>query len=107
MMNAMSPVERTAYLPNVLADSGRAARQVAMGAVVVDAEAVRCPVLVVSAELDRISPPSIQQRMVERYGAHHVPVGGRAHLIAIEDNWQTTASVILDWAEAVTAVSIS
>jgi pimeloyl-ACP methyl ester carboxylesterase len=105
-MNAMTPGEQERWLPRFIADSGKAARQMAIGAIKVDPAGVTAPVLVVSAEHDRISPPAIQPKLVRRYGAEHLAVADHAHLVAIERGWERTASATLDWAEHITSPSV-
>jgi pimeloyl-ACP methyl ester carboxylesterase len=102
-MNRMTPLERDRWFPRFIRDSGRASGQIALGRIAVEPSRITCPVLVVSAEHDRISPPSIQPKLVERYRADHLPVAGRAHLIAVETRWEGTANAILDWAERAVA----
>jgi non-heme chloroperoxidase len=98
LMNAMPPNERDRWYPSLIADSGTAARQMALGSIGVDPTAVSCPVWVVSADQDRISPPSVQPKLVTRYRADHVEMPGHGHLIAVENDWEATAGAILDWA---------
>jgi pimeloyl-ACP methyl ester carboxylesterase len=98
LMNAMAPAERDRWYPSLIADSGTAARQMALGAIAVDATAISCPALVVSADQDRISPPSAQPKMVSRYRAEHIEMRGHGHLIAVENDWEATADAILGWA---------
>jgi pimeloyl-ACP methyl ester carboxylesterase len=98
LMNAMTPAERDRWYPRLIADSGTAARQMAMGSISADPAAISCRSLVVSAEHDRISPPSVQPKLISRYRAQHAEVGGHGHLIAVEDGWEATAGTILDWA---------
>jgi pimeloyl-ACP methyl ester carboxylesterase len=96
LMNALPFEDRDRWFPRFIADSGRAARQMAIGAARVEGGAVACPVLVVSCEHDRISPPAIQPALIRRYGAAHLPLAGHAHLVAIEPGWEAVESAILD-----------
>ena len=57
---------------------------------------ITCPVLVVSAEHDRISPPAIQPKLVSRYHAAHLRVAWHAHLVTIEPGWQGVCIEVLD-----------
>jgi pimeloyl-ACP methyl ester carboxylesterase len=99
IMNRMTATERDHWFPRFIPDSGTVARQIAMGAAAVDPATVTCPVLVISAQHDHISPPGIQPALVRRYRAEHLPVAGRGHLISIERGWEATANAVLDWAE--------
>ena len=101
LMNGLPGPDRDRWFPRFIADSGRAARQMATGAVRVDRRCVICPVLVVSCERDRISPPAIQPALVRRYGAAHLPVAGHAHLVAIEPGWEAVEAAILDRLEPI------
>lgn len=96
LLNAMSEAERDRWYPSFIADSGRAARQIALGSVAVDAAGITCPVLVVSAERDRISPAAIQPKLVKKYGATHLPIAAHAHLVTIESGWQSVCAAVLD-----------
>jgi len=99
VMNGLDPADRDVWFPRWLPDAGRVSRQVALGAVRVDPDLVGCPVLVVSAERDRISPPSIQPKLAKRYRAEHLAFAGRAHLLAIEPGWEEAEARILDRVE--------
>jgi pimeloyl-ACP methyl ester carboxylesterase len=101
IMNRLAPEDGDAWFASSVVDSGVAARQIALGAVKVDASKIRAPVLVVSAADDRISPPGLQPKMVRRYRAVHRTFTGHAHLITLEPDWQTPASAVLDWAERI------
>jgi pimeloyl-ACP methyl ester carboxylesterase len=101
LMNRLASEDADAWFRRSVEDSGTAARQIALGAVKVDAAAIRAPVLIVSAADDRISPPALQPRMVRRYGAEHRTFDGHAHLIMLEPGWEVPAAAVLDWAEGV------
>jgi pimeloyl-ACP methyl ester carboxylesterase len=76
LMNAMAPPERDRWYPSLIADSGTAARQMALGAIAVDATAISCPALVISAHQDRISPPSVQPGRARRDAGPRTPHRG-------------------------------
>ncbi len=101
IMNRLAPEDGDAWYAASIVDSGVAARQMALGAVKVDAAAIRAPVLVVSAADDRISPPGLQPKIVRRYRAEHRTFAGHAHLITLEPDWETPATAVLGWAEGV------
>lgn len=96
LMNDLPDADRDRWFPSLIADSGRAAREMAIGAARVPRRDVTCPVLVVSCEHDRISPPRIQPALVRRYAAAHLRVAGHAHMVAIEPGWEAVESAILD-----------
>lgn len=101
IMNRLDPRDADAWFASSVSDSGVAARQIALGAVKVDASRIRAPVLVVSAADDRISPRSLQPKIVRRYRAEHQAFAGHAHLIPLEPGWQTPAAAVLGWAEGI------
>jgi pimeloyl-ACP methyl ester carboxylesterase len=105
IMNEVAPAERDALFARFVADSGTVAREIALGRVAVDPEAVRVPVLVGGATRDRISPPSLHPKLVGRYRAEELVFEGRGHLIMLEDGWRERADLVLDWADRVTAGS--
>ena len=99
LLNDVPAEERAGWYPSFIADSGRAARQIALGSAPVDAGAITCPVWVVSAEHDRISPPAIQPKLVARYHARHLPLASHAHLVTIEPGSQAVTAAVLDLLE--------
>jgi non-heme chloroperoxidase len=103
LLNRMAPEQRAQHYARMMADSGRAAREIALGAIRVEGRAVRCPVLVVSAEDDHISPPAVQPRLVRKYRAEHVAFPGHGHSLVSEGGWEPAADALLDWAGRVTA----
>jgi pimeloyl-ACP methyl ester carboxylesterase len=98
ILNGAPPRERAERYARMIEDSGRAAREIAVGAIAVDATAVRCPVLVVSAGEDRISPPSLQPKLARRYGAEQLAFPGHGHELANEPGGEEAADRILAWA---------
>jgi pimeloyl-ACP methyl ester carboxylesterase len=101
LLNAMPKAERERWYPRFSADSGRAALQIAVGSVAVDQEGMKCRVLVVSAEHDRISPPSIQPKLVKKYRASHLRIASHAHLVTIEPGADAVSAAVLDRLEEV------
>ncbi len=87
------------YAAQVVADSGTVARQIMLGSVSVDPADVRCPVLVVGTDEDRISPLSVQPKLARRYGAELLPFPGLDHLHMVGPDWQGPADAVLVWAE--------
>ena len=105
IMNEVEPADREALFSRFIADSGTVAREIALGRVAVDPDAVRVPVLVGGATLDRISPPALHPKLVDRYGAQELVFEGRGHLIMLEEGWRERAGLVLDWADRVTGGS--
>jgi pimeloyl-ACP methyl ester carboxylesterase len=83
-------------------DSGRAAREMSIGAVAVDAEKLRsheCPVLVVTSDDDRFIPARVAHRIAHRYRAPVYIARDHGHLLLREPGWTEAASFIAGWLE--------
>jgi pimeloyl-ACP methyl ester carboxylesterase len=96
-LNRLSPERQAWAYAQLQAESGRAMRELALGAIAVDAASVRCPTLVVGAAEDRITPPGVQRRIAERYGSGYVEVSGHAHMLMLEEGWERPFARVLDW----------
>jgi non-heme chloroperoxidase len=98
-LNRLTPAQRDRSFPRFGAESGRAARELALGGLAVDAAAVRCPVLVVGASEDHITPAALQRRIARRYGAAYQEAAGHAHMLMLEDDWERPFESVLAWME--------
>jgi pimeloyl-ACP methyl ester carboxylesterase len=99
VLNRMSAPERQRVLARFVGESGRAARELALGQIAVDASLVRCPTLVVAAREDRITPPAVQRRIARKYGSTYLEVVGHAHMLMLEEGWEGPLEMILAWLE--------
>jgi len=102
VLNRVPEDEQQAAFARFVSDSGRAGREMSLGAVKVDAERVRangCPVLVVTSDDDRFIPPRIAQRIAQRYRAPVYMARGHGHLMLQEPGWNEPASFIASWLE--------
>jgi pimeloyl-ACP methyl ester carboxylesterase len=98
-LNGLTPPQRDWAFPRFGQESGRAARELALGALRVDPGAVRCPTLVVGAEHDRITPAALQRRIARRYRAEYQEAAGHAHMLMLEDGWERPFKDVLAWME--------
>ncbi|HEY5726364.1 MAG TPA: hypothetical protein VIX40_10415, partial [Methylomirabilota bacterium] len=98
-LNGLTPEQRGWAFPRFGAESGRAARELALGGLAVDAGAVRCPTLVVGADLDRITPAALQRRIAARYRAQYQEATGHAHMLILEKGWERPFKDVLAWME--------
>jgi len=97
------PADRQAWVyDRLVPESGRAARELALGLIAVDEAKVRCPVLVVGAEHDAITPAGVQRRIARKYGARYLEFPGHAHMLMLEEGWEAPFGQILDWLERAT-----
>lgn len=86
-------------------DSGRAYFEIAnwfldtRGASKVDATRVTCPVLVVAATLDNITPASLVRKIADKYRsvATYKEFENHAHWLLIEPGWENIAEFISGW----------
>jgi non-heme chloroperoxidase len=102
VLNCLPESEQQATFDQFVSDSGRAGREMSLGAVRVDAERVRsngCSVLVVTSDEDRFIPPRIAQRIAQRYRAPVYMARGHGHLMLREPGWNEAASFIASWLE--------
>jgi pimeloyl-ACP methyl ester carboxylesterase len=103
MFNRVPAAERDALFAGFTAESGRAGRELALGAVAVHRRDVACPVLSVGAEDDRTVPVAVSRRIAEHYGATHLAFAGHGHFILLEPGWEIPAAAIARWLESTLA----
>lgn len=97
------PADRQAWAyDRLVPESGRAARELAFGLIPVDEAAVRCPLLVVGAERDAITPAAVQRKIARKYGAAYRELEGHAHMLMLEDGWERPFKEILSWIDSLT-----
>jgi len=97
LLNRLGHDQRERAFSSFGAESGRAARELALGGIPVDPAAIRCPMLVVGAADDRITPAPLQRRIARRYGAEYQEAPGHAHMLMLEDGWERPFAGVLSW----------
>lgn len=100
VLNRVPEPDRRALRDRLVADSGRAARQAALGVVAVPSGSARGPMLVVSGDRDRFVPVSVARRLAQRYGAPLHVAAGHGHFLFGEPGWETHAAAMLGWIDA-------
>jgi pimeloyl-ACP methyl ester carboxylesterase len=100
VLNRVPDAERAAVRERFIPDSGRAARQAALGTYAVPRKSVRVPVLVVSGEDDRFIPLGVAQKIARRYDAPLLVARGHGHFLLAEPGWEDQARVVIDWLDA-------
>ena len=85
--NRMTPEQQAWAYPQLAAESGRAAREMALGSIAVNPAGIRCPTLVLGAEHDRITPVSVERKIAARYGSEYLEAAGHAHMLMLE-SWR-------------------
>jgi non-heme chloroperoxidase len=103
VLNEVPPADRAALRQRFVPDSGRAARQIALGVYDVPLRSLRAPLLVVGAEHDRFVPLSVARRLARRYDAPLHVARGHGHFLFAEPGWEREVGAILDWIDALPA----
>lgn len=98
-LSTLPAAEQDEVIPRLVRDSGRVFREMSMGAgsTKVDASAVTCPVLCVSAGADQNVAPWISRRIAKRYGAQRHDHPGKPHWIIAESALDDVAPPVLEW----------
>ncbi|HTY77803.1 MAG TPA: alpha/beta fold hydrolase [Candidatus Bathyarchaeia archaeon] len=95
--NRLAPnIQAWAYA-QLVPESGRAARELALGSIAVDPASVRCPTLVLGAEMDRITPAPVQRKIAARYNSEYLEAAGHAHLPMLEPGGERLFANVLSW----------
>lgn len=97
VLNCVPVPDRAAIRDRLVPDSGRAARQAALGVVAVPVSAVRAPVLVVSGDRDRFVPLGVARRIAARYAVPLHIAPGHGHFLFAEPGWELHLDAMLDW----------
>ena len=97
IMNRVPPDERAAVFARLEPDSGRAGRELMLGALAVDPRRVRCPMLVLAGDDDRFIPLRVARRVASKFGAPLRVLPGRGHLSMQEPGWAEAAAEIERW----------
>jgi len=101
--NRLDPDAQARAYERLVPESGRAALEIALGRVAVDPAQVRCPTLVMGAELDQITPADVQRRIAQRYGAYYIEVGAHAHMLMLETGWERPFADLRAWLDRAVA----
>ncbi len=100
MLNAVPAADREAVYRRFPHESGAAFRELMLGRVRIDASQVRCPVLYVRGDADRLISERLGRRIAGRYGGDYREYEGHGHWLAEEPGWERPADEILSWIEA-------
>ena len=99
--NRLTPELQAWAYPHLVPESGRAAREMALGRIAIDPAGIRCPTLVLGTEHDRITPASVQRKIAARYGSKYLEAAGHAHLPMLETGGERLFAGVLEWLAAV------
>jgi len=107
MMQLLTEQEQRENYAKFVYESGRAIAEIAYwpfdprGAARVDESRVTCPVLVIGAAQDRITPASCVRRVARKYRAvaTYREFAGHAHWVLGEPQWEEVAGYVAGWLE--------
>ena len=106
VFNRVDEAEARRLFADMVPDSGRAVFEIGIAALDrrkashVDPAAIRCPLLVVGAAEDRMTPASVIRRIGARYPtANYVELAGHGHWVLGEPGWESIATRCIDWIE--------
>lgn len=104
ILNRLSPAQQAAEYASFVPESGRAAFEIGYWiidrkhATRVNAKKVTCPILVIGATEDRITPVSVVKQVAKKYStATYRQYDQHAHMIMIEDGWRSVADDVVAW----------
>ncbi len=104
MFHLLSPREQQEAYGKLVYESGQAACEIGFWfldpkqAARVDETTVTCPVLVVGAAQDRITPAAVARRVAAKYkGATYKEFDNHAHWITAEPGWQDSCQHAISW----------
>lgn len=96
-MNCAPRALQDQALSELVPDSGRAARQIALTGIPVDASKVRCPLRVIAAAEDHFVPARVVGRIARRYRARLDVIPNHGHIVNMEPGWETLADDVASW----------
>lgn len=107
-LHLMTPSQQRDIVSRMSWESGRAIFEIgfwgldAKRAAAVDESQVRCPMLIIGAEGDRIVPAAVVRQVAKKYGARatYREFSGHAHWLVGEPGWENIAGFIASWLEA-------
>jgi pimeloyl-ACP methyl ester carboxylesterase len=103
VLNRVAPEDRAGVRMRLVPDSGRAARQAALGTIDARFRVARPPILIVSGDDDQFVPIGVARRLAQRFDAPLHVARGHGHFLFAEPGWQREMGVILDWLDALPA----
>jgi pimeloyl-ACP methyl ester carboxylesterase len=101
VVNGLPEDEQERILRSLGFESGYAFRQMLLGNWRVPRERVRCPVLCLGGEEDRMVSPAITKRLAARYGARVQIFERLGHWLIAPSATGLVATAVLRWLEAI------
>jgi pimeloyl-ACP methyl ester carboxylesterase len=100
LLNRLAPAEQTRIYAKLVPESGRQTFDIAVAGLPVVAERVHCPLLVLGATDDQITPAKMVRKIARKYSASYREYRGHAHMLMIEQGWQEIARDVTEWLDA-------
>jgi pimeloyl-ACP methyl ester carboxylesterase len=105
MLALLPPEEQRATYDRFVYESGRAGTELGYwyldrkGASRVDPSKVTCPVLVIGAAQDKITPASVVRQVARKYGnvSTYKEFPNHAHWVVAEPGWEEVAEYVANW----------
>jgi len=110
MLHKLPQEEQIQTYDKFVYESGRAASEIGLWlfdvrrASKVDSSQVTCPVFVVGAGEDRITPASVVRKVAKKYKAEYREFPNNAHWVVAEPGWEKIAQESFDWLETLCLV---
>jgi len=96
-LHALPRAEQDAVVAGFVPESGRAYRDLLLGKAKVKRRAVRCPMLVVHGDADRLIPLAAARGIADKHGAELTVVPGQGHWLIAPSLTMHVAGRVLDW----------
>jgi pimeloyl-ACP methyl ester carboxylesterase len=96
--------EARTYFEKLCPESPKAVYEATRWTVPIDRVRVSGPILVVSSELDHLTPPASGRSLATFYGADYRYLRGRSHNVLLESKWRETASMVAAWLDRETRI---
>lgn len=96
-LQALPRAEQDAIAAGFVAESGRAYRDLLFGRARVKRRAVRCPMLVVHGDRDRLIPTAVAEGIAGKHGADIAVIPGQGHWLIAPSLTDDVAGRILRW----------
>jgi pimeloyl-ACP methyl ester carboxylesterase len=101
VLNRVPANERSALRARLAPDSGRAAREAALGAFDVPRGSVDVPMLCVGGDADQFIPIGVTTKVAKRFGAPLVVARGHGHFLFAEPGREAVIGEMLAWLDGV------
>ena len=96
-LGRLAATERDRVFEQIQPESGRAARELALGSMAIDATRVSCPMLSIGAADDHFLPPHIARAIAKKYGCEYREYAEHGHYIIGEPGWERVADEGAAW----------